>query len=163
MAASDVLGRIDSLMQALVLRQRAPAMTIAVMHDTVEEPPQEIDHNAAAHDEIRYLLRWMGDDGGPLAGLSGTRIMRHGSIQIDLAIYNGGEMTADWYKAQSTHLANAYGQVRSMLEDPNNHAKPTTGWLQARAFRCVEIVVEKDRLRTTMTFQVTFFETVGSL
>jgi hypothetical protein len=163
MSASGVLGQIDGLLLGTVPRMRAPAMTFATMHATVEEPGQEFDHNADPAASIRFLTRWAGDGGGWQGTVSGPDTQRLGKIEIDLAIYSGGEMTVDWFKAQALRLADAYGQARSLLEDPNNRAWATTGWVLARNFSCSPPEVQSDRLVATMTFEALFLESVGPM
>lgn len=159
MALSDVMARIDALLRGFTPAMRAPTVPIETVHESVEEIGEEPMHQESTPiGQVHYLLAPGGAPPGLLSRISGSTTLRRALVRLDLMIYNGGETSPAWFKEQALALQDAWGQVQSLLEDPNNWNKPATGWIQAREFTAGPPTPEEDRIVIRSTFVVTFRE-----
>lgn len=150
MGAREVMDRVDVLLQDQDLtasRRLHVPLVKASAHVTDQRqawPPAATDTDTSVY----YLLREGGDPGTFRDIISGDGHRKELRLVVALFVRLGAkvEVESTQYQERARQLAETWDDVVDVLQDPNNHNRVLTGWVEAHAFTSQEPSIAADRL-----------------
>lgn len=156
------MDRVDVLLQdqdATAMRRLTAALT-KVQNWAHEIQFSEPNNTAPGY----YLLRDGGDPNAIEDMISGPLGLRSVRFIIDLAIYCGGQAASTpQFDALTRSLGDLWEEVKQVLDDDNNTARSTTGWITSDGWGRSAIRRVDDRLVTECRFTAIWDKTYPAL